>query len=193
MIDLGFFSPAGLLACLNPRTRLGVVAIGVLLVPLAAGAQQTASAIPEPKPVWIAGVPNAVQIGDVVISGQPTREAIKLLSMQGYHTVVSTRAPGELDWDEKKEVEAAGMRFVSIPMPSPVEEITDEQVARLAEVLEKAERPILLHCGSGNRIAGLWAVYLAERKGIPVERALDLGAKAGMRSVRSAVEKRLRR
>ncbi len=147
--------------------------------------------IPEPKSIWIAGVPNAVQVGDVVISGQPSATAIGLLKIQGYRTIVSARAPGEVGWDEAAEAAKNGLAFISIPMPSPVAEITDDQVARLAEAMQKAERPILLHCGSGNRIAGLWTVYLVEYAGVPVERALELGEKAGMRSVRAAVEKRL--
>ncbi len=147
--------------------------------------------IPEPKSIWIAGVPNAVQVGNVVLSGQPSAEAIGLLKIQGYRTIVSARAAGELDWDEAAEAAKNGLTFISIPVPSPVTEITDEQVARLAEAMQKSKRPILLHCGSGNRIAGLWAVYLAEHEGVPVERALELGQKAGMRSVRAAVEKRL--
>ncbi|RMF21825.1 MAG: hypothetical protein D6760_08635 [Deltaproteobacteria bacterium] len=170
--------------------------LSVLFVVVFVGLGHTARAaedkIPEPKAIWIAGVPNAVQVGNVVISGQPSAEALGLLKMQGYKTVVSTRAPGELNWDEAAEAAKAGLKFISIPMPSPVTEISDEQVAKLAEAMEKAERPMLLHCGSGNRIAGLWAVYLAEHEGVPADRALALAEKAGMRSVRAAVEKRLR-
>ncbi len=83
------------------------------------------------------------------------------------------------------------MTFVSIPMASPVTAITDEQVAALAEVMEGGEGPMLLHCGSGNRVSGLWGAWLAEDQGVDPEEALRLAQLAGLRSVRPVVERRL--
>jgi uncharacterized protein (TIGR01244 family) len=147
--------------------------------------------IADPVSCTVDGLRNCAQTGTVIFGSQPSPAALEYLAEQGYTTVVSTRGVNELDWDERAAVEALGMRFVSIPMENPVTEITDEQVARLAEVIENPDGPTLLHCGSGNRVSGLWGAYLAERAGVEPDRALELAEQAGMTGVRPVVEVRL--
>jgi uncharacterized protein (TIGR01244 family) len=158
----------------------------------AGSASLTASVpIPEPAPCQIEGMENCAKTGDVLIGSQPTEAALETLAAQGYKTVVTTRAEGEIDWDEQAKVESLGMRFVRIPMPSPVTEISDDQVAQLDAVLSGGAGPTVLHCGSGNRVSGLWAVWLAADRGLAPSEALRLAALAGMGSVRPAVERRM--
>lgn len=139
----------------------------------------------------VQGLPNCVGTDDLTFGGQPTAEALQLLAAQGYRTVISTRGEGELEWDERAVVEALGMRFVAIPMANPVAMIADSQVAAL-DVALTGEGPTLLHCSSGNRAAGLWGVWLAERRGLDHDSALALAERAGMTRTREAVEARLR-
>jgi uncharacterized protein (TIGR01244 family) len=145
----------------------------------------------DPVALTVEGLKNARKTGDLLFGGQPDEATIKRLAAEGYRTIVSTRGTGELSWDQKAVVEAAGMSFVFIAMDKPVKAITDEQVAAFAEVMNTAQRPMLLHCSTGNRTAGLWAVWLAERQGVEPAEALRLGALAGMTKSRSVVEKRL--
>lgn len=145
----------------------------------------------DPVTLTVEGVKNARKTGDLLFGGQPDGATIERLAAEGYRTIVSTRGTGELSWDEKAVVEAAGMSFVFIAMDKPVKAITDEQVAAFAEVMNTAERPMLLHCSTGNRTAGLWAAWLAERHGVQPAEAMRLGALAGMTKVRGVVEKRL--
>lgn len=147
--------------------------------------------IPDPVPCQIEGMENCAKTGDVLIGSQPTESALETLAAQGYKTIVSTRAEGEIDWDEQAKVESLGMTFVRIPMPSPVTEITDDQVALLDDVLSGGAGPVVLHCGSGNRVSGLWAAWLAADRGLAPTEALRLAALSGMGSVRPAVERRL--
>lgn len=157
-----------------------------------ASASLTASdAIPEPEPCQIEGMQNCAKTGDVLIGGQPSEAALETLAAQGYKTIVSTRAEGEIDWDEQAKAEALGMTFVRIPMPSPVTEITDDQVALLDDVLSGGVGPVVLHCGSGNRVSGLWAAWLVADRGLAPGEALRLAQLAGMGSVRPVVERRL--
>ena len=155
-------------------------------------ASMTASvSVPDPAPCHIEGMRNCAKTGDVLIGSQPSEAALDSLAAQGYHTVVTTRAPGEIDWDEQAKVESLGMRFVQIPMPNPVTEIADAQVARLDSVLTHADGPVVLHCGSGNRVSGLWAAWLVADQGVSPSEALRLATLSGMGSVRPAVERRL--
>jgi uncharacterized protein (TIGR01244 family) len=148
--------------------------------------------IPDPVPCTVEGLRSCARSGEVLIGSQPTEEALATLAAEGYTTVVTTRADDEIDWDEQAVVESLGMRFVRIAMPSPVTDITDAQVMRLDSVLGSADGPVVLHCGSGNRVSGLWATWLAAERGFEPDEALRLAELAGMGSVRPAVERRLR-
>ena len=142
--------------------------------------------------VKIEGMRNKVQIGELLFGSQPSEEALAQLAAGGYKTVLTTRGEGELSWDEKAKVESLDMTFVSIPMDHPVTKITDEQVNRFAELMENGERPMVLHCGSGNRVAGLWAVWLVEHENVEPLEALQQAEQAGMMtSTRNVVGKRL--
>jgi uncharacterized protein (TIGR01244 family) len=164
-----------------------------MLVAILAGCAERAadSVTPDPTACQVQGMQNCAVAGDVLFGSQPSETALEQFAAQGYTTVVTTRADGEIDWDERAKVESLGMTFVSIPMPNPVDAITDEQVARLDSVLGSGAGPVVLHCGSGNRVSGLWGAWLAERKDVAPAEALRLAELAGMTSVRPVVEQRL--
>ena len=167
------------------RIRLIVMALA-----LAACAEPRPEAALDLEPCTIQGLPDCVRAGALTFGGQPTADALRLLAARGYRTVISTRGEGELDWDEHALVAGLGMRYVAIPMASPVTSITDSQVAALDAALA-SEGPTLLHCSSGNRAAGLWGAWLAERRGVDRARALALAEQAGMTRTREVVEARL--
>jgi uncharacterized protein (TIGR01244 family) len=148
--------------------------------------------VADPAPCDVPGLQNCRQTGDIVFGAQPSPAALQALRDRGVTTVVSTRGVMELDWDERALIESLGMRFVQIPMENPVMGITEAQVTALDSVLGAQQGPILLHCSSGNRVAGLWGAWLAERRGVDPAEALRLAELAGMTRVRPAVEQRLR-
>jgi uncharacterized protein (TIGR01244 family) len=142
--------------------------------------------------VDVAGMNNSVVVtGDILIGGQPTEAALTELANDGYTTVITARADDEISWDEKAFIESLGMRYVSIPMPGPDYPITDQHIELFDEVIRTNDGPVVFHCGSGNRAAGFWAVWLVEKKGLDPDEALELAEKAGMKSVRPVVERRL--
>lgn len=166
-----------------------LTALSLLLLAAACGSETVT--IDDPVPCDVPGLMNCRQTGDVVFGGQPSPATLKYLADQGYTTIVSTRGLAEVDWDERAAVEALGMTYVQIPMENPVTGITDAQVAALDSVLQSQQGRILLHCGSGNRVAGLWAAWLTETQGMDPDAALRLAELAGMTRVRPVVEQRL--
>ena len=143
-------------------------------------------------PVDVEGMNNSVLVtGDMLIGGQPTESALLKFADDGYTTVITSRSDDEISWDEKAFVDSLGMRFVSIPMPGPEYAITDQHIEKFDEVIRTTDGPILFHCGSGNRAAGLWGAWLVEKKGLSPEEALELAEKAGMTRIRPVVERRL--
>ena len=73
------------------------------------------------------------------------------------------------------------MTYVHIPITTF--SITEEKVEQLAELLANAEdAPVLLHCGSSNRVGGLWYIYRALYDGLSEEEAMEEGVEHGLRS-----------
>jgi uncharacterized protein (TIGR01244 family) len=117
---------------------------------------------------------------DVAGSGAPTDEGIAQLRELGIGVVVDLRVPEEGTAAEKAAVESAGLVYVSLPITP--ETLSRADVAVLAAILDDADRaPMLLHCGSGNRVGGLW-MALRMREGASYDDAEAEGRRAGLRS-----------
>ncbi|MCP5292433.1 protein tyrosine phosphatase family protein [Nitrosomonas sp.] len=101
-----------------------------------------------------------------------------LLAAHGFKTVIDMRTPNEGTREEKALVEGAALIYVNIPMT--VANISKEHVATFTEAMKKSPKPVLVHCGSGNRAGAIWASYLISQ-GTDMEEAIEAGRKAGMR------------
>ena len=100
----------------------------------------------------------------------------------GFATIVDLRTPEEGVAEEKAAVEAAGMRYLNLPVDSGVP--SEKVIAGLKAVLaDSSAAPVLIHCGSGNRVGTAWAIYRAQT-GVPLEIAIEEGKTAGMRDSR---------
>jgi uncharacterized protein (TIGR01244 family) len=113
---------------------------------------------------------NVSRTGDLYLCGQPTAGDIARLKEQGVKTVITLRTPGEVtQFDEAKLVADAGLRFVSLPFKS-AQEMDDALFDRARALLnDGGNYPIVLHCGSANRVAAVWITH----------RVLDQGVDAG--------------
>jgi tyrosine-protein phosphatase SIW14 len=105
----------------------------------------------------VPGVPNFHQVNDHIYrGGQPNDEGWKSLAKLGIKTVIDLRRDSEDNehWIEKerKAVEAAGMRFVSVPMQGIVAP-TDEAVAKVLGEMT-GDAPVFVHCKKGKDRTG---------------------------------------
>ena len=102
----------------------------------------------------------------------------------------SDTEPG-FEW-EAAAVKAAGMAYVSIPVAGAAG-LTKENVARLDAALKDAsvKGPVLLHCGSGNRIGALLALRAAWVEGKDPAAALEYGRASGLTGLEPAVKSML--
>jgi len=89
---------------------------------------------------------------------------------------------------EKEAVESAGLRYFNIPVTDGLP--TGFQIIEFAHLVEEPENaPLLIHCGSGNRVGAMWALYRA-LKGITEEIALEETRTIGLRpELEAAVRK----
>jgi len=91
------------------------------------------------------------------------------ISERGINTIINLRPDGEGEAQPASEdiaVEAArrGIDYHHIPIAPG--QIQDHHVDSFAAIMEEAGRPVLGFCGSGNRVATVWALYEAERGAI---------------------------
>ena len=128
-------------------------------------------------------IPNYTRVtdGEIVYSGQPSEDDFQVVKDAGFKTVINLRPTAEMSFDEKKVVEGLGMAYVNIPIT--MISITDEKVARLAVLLGDPEAaPVLLHCGSSNRVGGMWYIYSALFTDTSEREAMEEATKYGLRS-----------
>lgn len=165
--------------------------VAVMLVALAA----CDSTPPAARPAAAATVAPAFALHAVrdglYASGQPATTDWTAISARGVRTVINLRPADEMAGrDEAAEVAAAGMRYVTVPVAN-ASAITPDAARQLEDALRGAQRPVLLHCASGNRAGGLLAVAAAQQEGMPAEQAVQLGRRAGMKSTETRVRELL--
>jgi uncharacterized protein (TIGR01244 family) len=90
------------------------------------------------------------------------------------------------DFDEQSAVRSAGIRYSNLPVRGP-EDLTREKVKAFDELLRKARRPVLVHCGSGNRAGAIAALRAAWIDGKSIEEAVAIGKAWGLTSLESQV------
>jgi uncharacterized protein (TIGR01244 family) len=109
----------------------------------------------------LSGLPNFHQVDDHVYRGaQPTPDGFKNLAQMGVKTIIDLRGSEHSVADEKRVVESAGMKYVSIPMRGMATP-TDEQVLSALKIMnDPASGPVFVHCRRGaDRTGAVVACY----------------------------------
>ena len=128
-------------------------------------------------------------VAGITPAGQPDAAALEVFAKNGYAAVIDLRTAGEdRGLDEQAVVEGLGMQYVT--MPIGYEGITFENADALDKLLAEYDEPVLLHCGSSNRVGALLALRAA-RKGASDTEALEIGRRAGMLSLEPSVRQAL--
>lgn len=121
-------------------------------------------------------------LGSVYLASQPSAEDLAQAKDDGIKTVINLRPDAENKaFDERRVVEAAGLTYVHIPIAGP-DDLTDEIFDRAREQLKAAERPLLLHCASANRVGAVWLPYRVLDAGISWDAAVAEAKTIGLRS-----------
>jgi uncharacterized protein (TIGR01244 family) len=95
----------------------------------------------------------------IFLASQPTPADFEHAQKGGIKTVVNLRHHSELkDFDEEAVVTGLGLAYVNLPWNGP-DELTDEVFDRGRKLLETAERPMMMHCSSANRVGPIWIAW----------------------------------
>ena len=126
----------------------------------------------------------------ILVGGQPTPEQLETLRDLGYRILVNLRMPQESGTTDPALVETMEMDYVSIPIAG-AEGVNEANARRLAEVLERAEGPVVVHCASGNRVGALFAMKAFYVDGKSADEALAVGRAAGVTRLEPVVKQKL--
>jgi len=131
---------------------------------------------------------SAPPIEGVYCSGQPTERQFERLEEIGIKHVVTLRRSAEPNtgWEVAKAAEL-GIDFVRLPITSP-EDINLDATQRLVAALG-SERPVLVTCGSSNRVGALFALKAHFLDGASIEDAMALGRACGLTRLEPVVTK----
>ena len=123
-------------------------------------------------------------------AGQPDQAALAVFSENGYVAIIDMRGAREdRGMDEKAVVESLGMDYVLLPIASE-DDISFENAKKLDDLLAVYEGPVLIHCGSGNRVGALLALRQS-MNGADDAAAMAYGKQGGMTGLEPVVQKRL--
>jgi len=151
----------------------------LLLLALTASAEEMTAELSTPiEDIVAAG--KATPVDGLTSTGQPDAVALKILAESGYVAVIDLRTAGEdrgMD-DEEAAVKAEGMQYISLPVDS-ASGITFENSSKLEQYLASFDGPVVVHCGSGNRVGALLALRQSQ-KGDDDETAIAYGKKGGL-------------
>ena len=163
-----------------------ILKLMVLAILVAAASFSTAA-----EPTLKADLKTVVETGQVTpvegltTAGQPDAAAFKVFAEQGYVAVIDLRTEGEdRGLDEPAVVSELGMEYVNLPITG--DDITFEKAEELAELLGQYDGPVLLRCGSANRVGALLALDKVA-KGVDAETAIEEGKLAGLSSLEGKV------
>jgi len=129
-------------------------------------------------------------VDGITSAGQPDEAALEVFADAGYATVIDLRGEGEdRGFDEAAVVEDLGLHYVTLPIEDG-DAISFENARKLDALLQEYPGPVLVHCGSGNRVGALLALR-ESLDGADDESALALGRDGGLTGLESIVQERL--
>ena len=165
----------------------------LLLAAAAVAAQADEAAVVDSLHVRAADIKAAGHVRPVdgiTSAGQPDEQALKVFADSGYAAVIDLRGPAESrGYDEANVVEGLGMSYVPFPISGP-DAINFENAAKLTELIAAQGGPVLVHCGSGNRVGALLALSKA-LDGADDEQAIAAGREGGLTRLEPVVRERL--
>ena len=129
-------------------------------------------------------------VNSVTSSGQPDEAALRVFRDSGYAAVIDLRGETEdRGLDEQAVVEGLGMSYVPFPIEGD-ENINFGSAEGLNRLIEAQDGPVLIHCGSGNRVGAMLAL-IDGLNGADTEAAIATGKEGGLTRLEGVVRETL--
>ena len=115
----------------------------------------------------------------IFTAGQPTSVGYRLLRQMGVMTVINVLPEQECDPGERTMV--AGNNMVYFSHPFDPTSLNKETVVQFGKLIKNVEKPVLVHCSTGNHVGGLWFAFRVLIEKAPVDIAISEGRQIGMK------------
>jgi uncharacterized protein (TIGR01244 family) len=156
-----------------------------LTLAAALAALLTVPALAQVQKKEMPGIRNYSRVDATVgCGGQVDPAAMASLKQEGYVSVINLRLANE----EGANVEAgraaaqsAGLKYIHLPFnaAAPDPKVVD---SFLAAVADKRNQPVFIHCGSANRVGGVWMIKRVLQDKWTIERAQTEAEAIGLNS-----------
>ena len=133
----------------------------------------------------VAGVRNYSRVDATVgCGGAVEPAAMATLKAEGFVSVINLRLANEPGADVeagRAAAQAAGLKYIHLPfnIAMPDTKVVD---SFLAAVADRNNPPVFIHCGSANRVGGMWMIKRALQDKWPIEKARAEGEAIGLNS-----------
>ena len=110
-----------------------------------------------------------------------------LLVVPPYNLTLDSETP---DFDEAAAARHKGLLYRNLPI-NGANGLSLENVKAFDALLRSAERPVLVHCASSNRVGAIAALKAAWLDGASAEQAIAIGKFWGLKGLEAEVRTRL--
>lgn len=125
---------------------------------------------------------NVHAFGKSLLCGQPTADDFAEAKKRGVKVVVTLRTESEVTWDEAGTVKGLGLEFHRFGFLAP-DTLSDAIFDDSLKLLANSEKsPVMLHCGSANRVGAVWLAHRVLNDGLPIEDAQKEAKTVGLRT-----------
>lgn len=164
------------------RIHLVVSASLTFLLAQSTAFSQDKPAAPELEAGQLGSTINVHSFGKTLLCGQPAPEDFAAAKKRGIKVVVTLREKGEVNWDEVGTVKDLGLEFHRFGFRAP-DTLSDDIFDSSLKVLAAASKaPVMLHCGSANRVGAIWLAHRVLNDGISIEAAQKEAQTVGLRT-----------
>lgn len=155
------------------RCALGIALSAFFVLPLFAQVQKKE----------VSGIRNYSRVDATVgCGGAVDPAAMSGLKKEGFVSVINLRQASEPGADVeagRAAASAAGLKYIHLPfnVAAPDPKVVD---SFLSAVADKSNQPVFIHCGSANRVGGMWMIKRALQDKWPVDKARAEGEAIGL-------------
>jgi uncharacterized protein (TIGR01244 family) len=153
-------------------------------LPLVVAAAIAVPALAQVQKAELAGVRNYSKVDSTVgCAGATDPSAMKALKADGYVSVINLRMPTEQGADiegSRAAAQAAGLKYFHFPFNTATPDAALVS-SFLSTVADTRNQPVFVHCGSANRVGGMWMIKRVLQDKWPVDKARSEADAIGMR------------
>ena len=132
----------------------------------------------------LAGVRNYSKVDATVgCAGATDPSAMKALKAEGYVSVINLRTAGEPGADieaGRAAAQGAGLKYFHFPFSTATPDPASV-ASFLGAVADPKNQPVFVHCGSANRVGGMWMIKRVLQDKWSVEQARTEAEAIGLR------------